>query len=48
MEIELGIDPELYLLENSKDDGERIKRLYKSREEVVEDPESESLVYDSS
>jgi len=47
LEIELGIDPELYLLENSKDDGERIKRLYKFRAEVVEDPEAEALSVDA-
>lgn len=47
MELELGIDPELYLLENSKDDGERIKRLYKFRGEVNEEPESEALSADA-
>ncbi|MCO1603112.1 YcdB/YcdC domain-containing protein [Desulfosporosinus nitroreducens] len=47
LEIELGIDPELYVLEKSKDDGERIKRLYKFRAEVAEDPESEALSVDA-
>ncbi|MHB8126221.1 MAG: YcdB/YcdC domain-containing protein [Desulfitobacteriaceae bacterium] len=47
LEIELGIDPELYVLEKSKDDGERIGMLYKFREEVDEGLEPEALSVDA-
>ena len=48
MEIQFGIAPELYVLEKSKDDGERIILLYKFRgEEVDEDLETEALSVDA-
>ena len=46
-EMQLGIDPGLYVLEKSKDDGERIGMLYKFREEVDEDLEQEALSVDA-
>lgn len=45
-EMQLGIDSRLYVLEKSKDDGERIVMLYKLREEVDEDLEPEALSVD--
>lgn len=48
LEMRLGIDPELFLLEKFKDDGERIKMLYKFRAEAEEpEPEPEALSVDA-
>lgn len=47
LELELGIDPEFYLLEKSKDDGDLIKMVYKFRAEVDEEPEPEALSVDA-
>lgn len=46
-EMRLGIDPSVYVLEKSKDDGERIIRLYVPREEAGEDPAEEELSVDA-
>lgn len=45
-EMQLGIDPSLYV-QKSKDDGERIIRLYMPREEAEEDPAEEELSVDA-
>jgi len=46
-EMLLGIDPRLFVLEKSKDDGERIIMLYMLREEVDEDLVPEALSVDA-
>jgi hypothetical protein len=46
-EMQLGIDPKLYMLEKSKDDGERIIKLYKPKEEAEEGSVGEALSADA-
>ncbi|KPD10067.1 hypothetical protein AM501_00850 [Aneurinibacillus migulanus] len=46
-EMLLGIDPKLYMVEKSKDDDERIKLLYKLKEEVDKEPKPEALSVDA-